>query len=63
MTRDAKKAYEWDKKKKYIFSVGLMREQDADIITFLEGKKEKGISRNSVVKESLRKTIESERGK
>ena len=62
MTRDPKKAYEWDKKKKYIFSVGLMKEQDADIIEFLEEKRAEGISRNSVVKDALRETI-SKKGK
>lgn len=60
MTRDPKKAYEWDKKNKYIFSVGLMREQDADIIEYLEEKRVEGISRNSVVKDSLRKSIKEE---
>ena len=64
MTRDPKKSYEWDKKNKYIFSVGLMRETDADIIGYLEDKREKGISRNSIVKEALRNQMkeDSEKG-
>ena len=55
-----KRQLEYDKAKKYIFSVGLMREQDADIIEYLEEKRAEGISRNSVVKDSLRRTIAEE---
>jgi hypothetical protein len=45
--------YNWDKENKFIFSVGLMRSTDSDIINFIE-KETKNKSRNTLVKEALR---------
>lgn len=52
------KQKEYDKKKKVIFSVGLMRVSDKDIIDYLDNEKKKGKPRNAVIKEALREKIE-----
>jgi hypothetical protein len=46
--------YKWDKNNKCIFSVGLMRKGDSDIIEYLETKTGEGIPRNTVIKQALR---------
>ena len=54
------KQKEYDKEKKIIFSVGLMKDSDKDIIDYLDNETKKGNSRNSIVKQALREKMEKE---
>lgn len=54
------KQRDYDKEKKVIFSVGLMKEKDSDIISYLDNETRKGHSRNAIVKQALREKMEKE---
>lgn len=54
------KQKEYDKEKKIIFSVGLMKDSDKDIIDYLDNETKKGNSRNSIVKQALREKMKKE---
>ena len=58
--RDKVNAYKWERENKIIFSVGLMKTTDRDIIDYLDNETKKGNSRNSIVKQALREKIEKE---
>ena len=62
MTKDPKRRKEWESENRVYVGMFLMKSTDADIITYLDGCKSKGESRQGTIKRCIRSAIASGSG-
>ena len=60
MTKDYKKAYQWNRENKVFIGLSLSKSTDADIIGYIESKQEAGESKQGTVKKCIRYAMAAE---
>jgi hypothetical protein len=48
---------EWENKNKWVFSISIMRNSEADIVAYLQENEAKGVRRGTLIKEALREKM------
>lgn len=51
---------EWELKNKWVFSISIMRNSEADIVEYLQENEAKGVRRGTLIKEALREKMAKE---
>ena len=61
MTKDPIKRREWEKENRVFIGLNLMKSTDADIIDYIDEETQSGKTKQGVIKDSLRASIEQKK--